>query len=190
MLWINHQCGVAQQCPSIQNILELVATACRSLLLGFQHSLAKRHTWRCQPGHHVLAPRLLRPQTGRSLRSFAKLIPSGSSPLSILSTISGAREVSRRKRLTYLRSTPLAVARSSRFIYSLDSSCSCQRYALAKAYTSEPLVTFSNEATRSGNVIVAEHMRRLSRLPTRNRASNYKLGLSARLAGRFESPDS
>ena len=80
---------------------------------------------------------------GRSLRSFARLIPSGSWPFKILSTISGASDVSRRKRPTYVRSTPLAAARSSRPAYSPDSSCSCQRYALTKAETSEPLVSRS-----------------------------------------------
>ena len=49
--------------------------------------------------------------SGRSLRSFAKLIPSGSSPLRILSTISGASEVSLKNRPTYVRSTLLAAAR-------------------------------------------------------------------------------
>ncbi len=57
--------------------------------------------------------------------------------------------MSRSIRPTYVRSTPLAAAKSSRLAYSPDSSCSCQRYALARA---ETILDYGGNVMRHGPV--------------------------------------
>jgi hypothetical protein len=67
---------------------------------------------------------------GIPFRSWRRLMPSGSFPSSICSTIVGDREVSCKIRLTCVRSTLFAAAISSMFLYLPDSSWSCQSQAL------------------------------------------------------------